>query len=175
MENKLLIKIALYTLYKAIRSNKYNQTIDLSQNKNLIERYKRKYFERFDTYIVYDENTLENLQSELDRVYDEKDDVSLNTSIIRNLIIEIYTNLATELLKELDVSIDRLLIDLCFDIIDLQEKGYRFYHAEYQNILERMKKLDGMNIDDSELYKFLTRENINKMKDILGEGDKNEK
>nr|DAK99262.1 MAG TPA: hypothetical protein [Caudoviricetes sp.] len=175
MENKLLIKIALYDVYKAIRSNKYHQTIDLSQNKNLIEKYKRKYFERFNEHIVYDENTLENLQSELDRVYDEKDDVSLNTSIIRSLIVEIYTNLATELLKELDVNIDRLLVDLCFDIIDLQEKGYRFYHAEYQSILERMKNLDGMNIDDSELYKFLTRENINKMKDILGEGDKNEK
>ena len=175
MENKLLIKIALYDVYKAIRNNKYHQTIDLSQNKNLIEKYKRKYFEKFDEHIVYDEKTLENLQSELDRVYDEKDDVSLNTSIIRNLIVEIYTNLATELLKELDVNIDRLLVDLCFDIIDLQEKGYRFYHVEYQSVLERIKKLDGMNIDDTELYKFLTRENINKMKDILGEGDKNEK
>ena len=89
--------------------------------------------------------------------------------------MEIYTNLATELLKELNVNIDRLLVDLCFDIIDLQEKGYRFYHTEYQSILERIKNLDGMNIDDVELYKFLTRENINKMKNILGEGDKNEK
>ena len=38
MENKLLIKMALYDVYKAIRSNKYHQTIDLSQNKNLIEK-----------------------------------------------------------------------------------------------------------------------------------------